>query len=212
METAAVNDAISNETLKTIFERRAVRKYLPYTVDDDILEKIIEAGRMAPSAMNRQPWKFYVATHRDTIALFSKEISRITSKVVLKAAAKHPIETIKTLLHFAPAVFRSSSGDAIFHGAPVVIFITSPGDDEWAGLDIGMCAQNMMLAAKSMGLDSCPVGFAKFIEQTPVYHRLEVPGREKVQLAVIVGYGDEKPELHPRAKNNVIFIDRMECC
>lgn len=212
MKTATANDTLSNETLKTIFERRAVRKYLPYTVDDEILEKIIDAGRIAPSAMNRQPWKFYIVTHRDTIASFSKEISKLTSGVVLKAALKHPVETVKTLLHFGPAAFHSASGDPIFHGAPVVIFITSPEDNEWAGLDIGMCAQNMMLAAKSLGLDSCPVGFAKFIEQTPVFHRLEVPGGEKVQLAVIIGYGDEKPEPHPRVKNNALFIDRMECC
>jgi nitroreductase len=75
-----------------------------------------------------------------------------------------------------------------------------------------MCAQNMMLAAKSLGLDSCPIGFAKYIEQTLVYHKLEVPDGEDVQLAVILGYGDEKPEPHPRIKDNVLFIDRMECC
>lgn len=62
------------------------------------------------------------------------------------------------------------------------------------------------------GLDSCPVGFAKYIEQTPVFHQLEIPKDEEVMLAVILGYGDEKPEPHLRVKNNAIFIDRMECC
>lgn len=102
--------------------------------------------------------------------------------------------------------------DPVFHGAPVVIFITSPKDNEWAGLETGMCAQNMMLAAKSLGLDTCPVGLAKFIDQTATYHRLEVPAEEQVQLAVVIGYGAEKPEAHPRAKHTTIFIDRMECC
>jgi nitroreductase len=212
MKTAIVPDTTSNETLKTIFERRAVRKYLPEMIDDDILAKILDAGQMAPSAMNGQPWKFYIATHKDTIASFSKEIAKITSKMVLQTAIKHPLETIKTLLHFSPGPVALESEDPIFHHAPVVIFITSPKNNEWAGLDIGMCAQNMMLAAKSLGLDSCPVGFAKFIEQTPVFHRLEVPDGEKVLLAVILGYGDENPEPHPRVKNNAIFIDRMECC
>jgi nitroreductase len=212
METENILIVPDTETLKTIFERRAVRQYLPDMIDDDILEKIIDAGRMAPSAMNRQPWKFYIVTHKDTIASFSKEIAKITSKVVLKAAVKHPLETIKTLLHFSPGPIGLESKDPIFHGAPVVIFITAPKDNEWAGLEIGMCAQNMMLASKSLGLDSCPIGFGKFIEQTPVYHQLEVPPGEEVLLAVILGYGDENPESHPRVKNNAIFIDRRECC
>ena len=212
MKTTLINEAADNETLKTIFERRAVRKYLPIMVDDDIIEKVLDACRMAPSAMNGQPWRFYIVTHSDTIALFSKEIAKVTSKVVLKAAVKHPIQTIKTFLHFSPGQIGLESKDPIFHGAPVVIFISSPKDNEWAGLDIGMCAQNMMLAAKSLGLDTCPIGFAKYIEQTPVFHRLEVPGGEEVQLAVILGYGDEKPEPHSRVKNNAIFIDRIECC
>jgi nitroreductase len=75
MKTTIVNDT---DTLKTIFERRAVRKYLPVMVDDELLEKIIDAGRMAPSAMNGQPWKFYVATHKDTIASFSRAIVKVT--------------------------------------------------------------------------------------------------------------------------------------
>jgi nitroreductase len=204
--------ATDNETLKTIFERRAVRQYLSDIPDDDILEKVIEAGRMAPSAMNRQPWRFYIATHKDTISAFSKAIAKVASKAMLKNAVKHPLETIKTLVHFTAGPVHLDSEDNIFHGAPVVIFITAARDNEWAGLDIGMCAQNMMLAAKSLGLDTCPVGFAKYIGKTPVYHKLGIPPAEEVQLAVILGYGDEKPEPHPRIKNNAIFIDRMECC
>jgi len=212
MKKSIINDVATTETLTTIYKRRAVRKYFPDMIDEDVMEKIIDAGRMAPSAMNRQPWKFYILTHKDTIASFSKEIVKIGSKIVLKTAAKHPISTIKTLLHFSPGPISLKSEDPIFHGAPVVVFITAPKNHEWSGLDIGMCAQNMMLAAKSLGVDSCPVGFAKYIEQTPIFHKLEVPDKEEVLLAVIFGYGDEQPEPHPRLKDNVVFVDRMECC
>jgi len=181
-------------------------------IDDDLLEKVLDAGRMAPSAMNGQPWKFYIATHQDTIARFSKTIAALTPNIMLTAAIKHPLKAIKTLLHFSPGMLGSPGGDPIFHGAPVVIFITSPKDNEWAGIDIGMCAQNMMLAARSLGLDSCPVGFGKYIAKTPVYHELGVPSGETVQLAIIIGYGAENPERYPRAGNTAIFIDRMECC
>lgn len=212
MKNEPTADIAGNETLKIIFERRAVRKYLPAMVDDDLLEKVLDAGRMAPSAMNGQPWKFYILTHQDTIARFSKAITALMPSIMLKTAVKHPLKAIKSLLHFSPGMPGSASGDPIFHGAPVVIFITSPKDNEWAGLDTGMCAQNMMLAARSLGLDSCPVGFGRYIEQTPVYHELEASSGEAVQLAIILGYGAEKPEPHPRARHTAIFIDRMECC
>lgn len=212
MKTVISRDTSENETLNVIYERRSVRKYLPNMVDDDIIYKIVDAGRMAPSAMNRQPWRFYVVTHKNTIATFSKEIVKIASKMVMKSAIKHPIETIKTLLHFSSSPIDLDSEHAIFHGAPIVIFITSSRDNEWAGLDIGMCAQNMMLAAKSLGVDSCPIGFAKYIEKTSVFHQLEIPSTEEVVLAIIIGYGNEKPKPQSRIKNNIIFIDRMECC
>lgn len=152
-----------------------MRKYLPEMPKDDLINKVICAGQMAPSAMNGQPWKFYIATHQDTINVFSKEIATIAAKVMRQPALQHPLTALKTLLHFSPGPVSLERDDAIFHGAPVVIFITSPRDNEWAGLDIGMCAQNMMLAARFLGLATCPVGFAKYLEQTPVYHRLEVP-------------------------------------
>ena len=96
--------------------------------------------------------------------------------------------------------------DPVFHGAPVVIFITSKKDNEWAALDIGMCSQNIMLAAKSIGLDSCPVGMGKYIDQTKIYSRLNIPESEHVHLAIIIGYGNESPEVKERIKNNLIYI------
>jgi nitroreductase len=70
-----------------------------------------------------------------------------------------------------------------------------------------MCAQNIMLAAKSLGLETCPVGFGKYVEKTSIFSRLHVPASEEVKLAIILGYGDESPEVHERLTNNLLFID-----
>ena len=48
------------DTLQTIFERRSIRKYRPDPIPDEDLKQILEAGRQAPSAANRQPWHFVV--------------------------------------------------------------------------------------------------------------------------------------------------------
>lgn len=197
---------ITNETLRTIYERRAVRKFKKKPVEPELIETIIDAGRMAPSAINQQSWKFYVITDKALIDSFSREIVSVTLKGFAKSRIKNIASTASHLLHFAHGFDFHALKDPVFHGAPAVIFITGPKDNEWAHLDIGMCAQNMMLAAKSMGLDSCPIGFAKYVQKTKLYPKLEVPDDEEVIIAVILGYGDESTAKHERKKNNIIYI------
>ena len=180
-----------NETIHSIYERRAIRKFKNNPVDKLHIEQLLAAGRMAPSAMNMQPWKFYVLTNKEKIKFYSSEISKV----------------VKNVLHLTLKNFIDIDSDPIFHGAPVVIFITAPKDNEWASLDIGMCSQNIMLAAKSLGYDSCPIGLVKALEKTKVYNELNIPISEEIKLALVIGYADEKPEIHKRNTNNVIFLN-----
>jgi nitroreductase len=203
---ATIDKRYDNAILKTIYERRSVRKYKDKAVEKIIIEQLLDAGRMAPSAINKQPWKFYVLTNKEDIKAFSGEISKAAIKGVVRSGIKGIIKTGKDFLHFSHGTNFLKAEDPIFHGAAVIIFITSPKDNEWAALDIGMCSQNIMLAAKSIGLDSCPVGLGKFVEQTKIYSRLNVPESEHVNLAIILGYGDESPEVKERNKNNLIYV------
>jgi nitroreductase len=195
-----------NETLQLIYKRRSVRKYKDKAVEEDKIIAIIDAGRMAPSAINRQPWKFYILTKMDDIEAFENETAKAATKGILKSGLKNILKTLSSGLLLSHGIDFIKAKNPIFHGAPVVIFITSPKDNEWAALDIGMCSQNMMLAAKSLGLDSCPIGLGKFVEQTEIYSKLNVPKSEHVNLALIFGYGDESPDIHERKKDNVFYI------
>ncbi|HEY0654391.1 MAG TPA: nitroreductase [Chryseosolibacter sp.] len=176
--------------MQIIYGRRAVRKYKGRPVEKNLIEQIVDAGRMAPSGMNLQPWKFYVVTEGDLIQQMDDQI-----RVVVADVYKMPemVEFLKT-------------NNPIFHGAPVVIFITAPKANEWAALDIGMCAQNMMLAAKAAGLDTCPIGLGKFIERTTLFSQLGVQATDHVLLSLSLGYGDEKPLLHDRKKDNLFYV------
>lgn len=179
-----------NAVMKIIYNRRAIRKYKPLPVDKKLIEELLDAGRMAPSALNIQPWKFYVVDDSTFIHAMDKDI-----RDVVRHAARMP-GLAEYLGH----------ENAIFHDAPVVIFITAPQQNEWAALDVGMCAQNMMLAARSMGLDTCPVGLGKFIEQTTLYTLLGIPETENILLSLTIGYGDENPVVHERKKDNVVYV------
>ncbi len=179
-----------NETLTTIHQRRSVRKFKQVPPNKDIIEDLLNAGRSAPSAINKQPWRFYVITNTALITSMAKEIEAVA----------------EGQFQLSHGVHLSRTEDAVFHGAPVVVFISAPKDNEWAELDVGMCAQNMMLAAKSLGLDSCPVGFGRFVEKTKCYSLLNVPASERIVVSLVFGYGDEQPKEHPRRRDNVVYV------
>ncbi len=62
----------SRDLVDIILSRRSVRRYQQKEIPKDVLRKILEAGRQAPSAMNRQPWHFIVVTNNEV----KRELSR----------------------------------------------------------------------------------------------------------------------------------------
>lgn len=209
METiVAIPKTFENGVFEAIYKRRAIRKFHSLSVSSELIEKILDAGRMAPSAINKQPWQFYVITEDALIQKLSKSIMTSSKMALFKSGLK---EVGHTLTH--PSTFHIKEGvnffktdDPVFHGAPLVIYIASSKNNEWAPIDIGMCAQNMMLAAQSLGLASCPIGFGKYIENTEDIKLFHLPEDYQINLALIIGYSNEEPEVHPRTKNNVIYL------
>ncbi|MEM2936737.1 MAG: nitroreductase family protein, partial [Candidatus Bathyarchaeia archaeon] len=60
------------DTLECIRKRRDVRSYIKKEVPDEVINRIIEAGRLAPSAMNLQPWHFIVIRNKETLKELGK--------------------------------------------------------------------------------------------------------------------------------------------
>jgi nitroreductase len=117
------------EVLKTIETRRSVRKYNPIPIPDSELKKILEAGRLAPSAGNKQPWGFVVVRDADR-------------RKKLAEAARNQMWTLD-----ASAIL------AVF-GDPTVpgVYI------RWLERDPMIAVENMILAAWSLGYGTCWIG------------------------------------------------------
>lgn len=116
------------ELLDTVRQRRSVRKYKPALPKDEDVEKILEAGRWAPSGLNNQPWRFLIIkdkVKREAIAKFTRYGHIITN---------------------APVVLC------------VFMDIASSYNRDKDLMAIGACIQNMLLAAHSLGLGSCWLG------------------------------------------------------
>jgi len=197
----------THPVLEAIYTRRAMRKFTEQAVKPDVLNQLLDAGRMAPSAFNGQPWVFRIVRNPVLIKQISSAIGHYTLRQVWKNGPRGVISAIRSMFTFVRTLRHHHPHDHVFYGAPIVIFIAGPRVSEWAALDIGMCAQNILLAATALGLASCPVGFGKFIAHTPYYKQLQLGADEMVYLSIAIGYAADTPPVTQRITGNVQYID-----
>ena len=193
-----------------IFRRRSIRKYKRKQVPAHLIRRILEAGRFAPSQGNCQPWKFVVV--RDPAMIQGMEDFCVASCRKLSGAldyAKYPKGSFKhfvtrakaklfnrlqpNMLHPVPMTVTTAIADggfAVFHRAPTVILLLM--DKRGIGtpeIDIGICGTNIVLAAHSLGLGTCWVGFCKFLNQSREWcARLGIEAPYELAEAITVGY------------------------
>jgi len=170
-----------NPVERVMLERRSVRKYKDKQVPEALVRRILEAGRFAPSAGNSQPWRFVVVRDREMIEGMEKYV-RLRCRVLKfflnwqesplgKLAwfyTQMSARLLPNLVHPIPFGATSLIADGklkLFHGAPTVILIFM--DKRGAAkpqVDVGICGQNMVLAAHSLGLGTCWVGFVEMFK------------------------------------------------
>jgi NADPH-dependent glutamate synthase beta subunit-like oxidoreductase/nitroreductase len=162
---------------KVIYRRRSVRVYKKDPVPKELIKRVLEAGRFAPSAGNCQGWKFVVITDRNIMDELSASTIKFLSVFTKLYQGKDPGRTaLKKMLAFIkPNSFDQRPMVAIqalstpkfgegkldcFFGAPVaILLLTHRLHVSEPELGMGICGQNMVLAAHSLGLGTCYVGF-----------------------------------------------------
>lgn len=182
-----------NETIKTIKERRAVRSYKDKPIEKEKIKEIIECGLWAPSARFLQTWKFIVVTNKSLIKEMGK---RLQDKLIDNPRYYFIKERAKT------------KEDAIFYSASLVVFILGNKENKWSAIDCSLAAENMMIAAKSLGIASCPIGTAQHIKsEKDIIKKLGFPEDYELILAIAFGYPDEKPEAKERNNDAVRWVE-----
>jgi nitroreductase len=172
--------------MQNIYSRRSVRLYKPDPVPDEILLEIIKAGIYAPTAMNQQLWRFAVVTDKTMIDQYSERTKQLWLQIIpLRIGASLGAEggALSKLVNFmkAPATH-------IFHHAPALVFIFAPKKN-FVEVDCAGATENMLLAAQSLGLNSCWIGFALRLEKDKKFREeLKVPKGYKFQAAMVFGY------------------------
>lgn len=179
-------------------KRKSIRKFKPAPVSREQLEKIIEAGILAPSAKNRQPWRFIVVTEKE------KQAALLAMERGLQREKRCPF-----LPDSADFLFDAVNTLKVMKQAPALIFVVNALGAELTkqlsvdervyeicnAQSIGAVIENMSLAAAKLGLGSlwiCNIFFA-FEELSRFLNTEGV-----LYAALAVGVPDESPLARPR--------------
>ena len=169
--------ALSPDAFMAVLKgRRSIRKYRPDPVPEEMVEQLLEAGRWAPSASNRQPWRFIV----------------VRDEQIRNAVARHA----------GIAVIRFSFVD----DAPLLIVLlgdrSNPVYRTYLHEDVGLAGSQIMLQAHAMGLGTCWLGG---IDKDAIARILGVPQTVEIVGMLTVGFPAESPNPRPRKPLEDLF-------
>ena len=204
--TAAVDAAITS--------RRSIRAFLPTPVPREVIEHMLTVAARAPSGTNTQPWQVHVLTG-DALHALSKDILAAHDDPASRATyneeyAYYPTEWRSPYIDRRRKVgwdlygllglkredkagmHRQHARNFEFFDAPVALIFTMDNDLELGSwLDYGMFLQNVMLAARGKGLDTCPQ--AAIANAHLVLRReLGIPESENIVCGMSMGYARDE--------------------
>ncbi len=175
--------------VETIMARRSVRQYKEWPVGRDTVQILLDCGINAPNGMNKQPWALRVVDDPEYIGGVTEVFKKVNPKMAGEPGFKN-----------------------MFRNAPTVIFVAADPVASSSPVDCGLLGENIMLAARAMGLGTCCLGSAAaFMQNNPgaaeYLERLDLPRGYKLLYCIAVGYPDESPAAKERDASKVKFID-----
>ncbi|MBN2049592.1 MAG: nitroreductase family protein [Spirochaetales bacterium] len=166
------------ELLSFIKNRVSIRNFSDEPVNLEALKRILEAGRLAPSAKNRQPWRFIVIREKE-----------LRSRVQNASFGQNHVGT-------APVIIAACTTNVDYR---------MPNGQLSYPIDISFAVSSMMLQIEAEGLGSCVVTTFDEREMKDV---LSIPYLMKVVMLLLVGHSQEKPlPTEKKAFDQVISFD-----
>ena len=168
-----------NPTIDCIMSRKSVRKFDSRTVSAETIETILKAGMAAPSAMNKQPWKFVVVQDK---------------------------QMLKTIADSMPNIRTATAPMAIIVCGDMSKTLDGVAREFWVQ-DCSAATQNILLATHSMGLGAVWNGLYPDLPRCKFISNLLQMDNRYIPLCVVpIGYPAENPEVKNKWKpENVIY-------
>ena len=198
----------TGQLVRLMRSRRSCRNYEDREIDRMLLEDLVKIGSTAPSGTNSQLWTFAIlGSRREVVTLgeqtarFFHALNRRAEKPWLRLLAKIfsgdalgkyyrcYYETVRQGL----LLWDRQGVDTLFHGAAAAILVGGKKTANTPMEDALLASQNILLAAHSLGLGSCMVGFAveAIKRDKKIRKMLQIPDDEAVYAVIALGYPAE---------------------
>jgi nitroreductase len=210
------NEGVRSAVDGVIRARTAVRRFLDRPVDKKLVADILDVARAAPSNSNTQPWRVHAiagevrraltdalgeahAHRQENYTPCYKHLPDVLSEQFRARQNTFAAEYYGCLgIQRADAAARAhqTGQNFRFFGAPVgFIFTIDCTLERGSWLDYGMFLQNIMIAAKARGLDTCPqISFVKY--QEIIRAHLSIPANDTVVCGMSMGYADKTEQVN----------------
>lgn len=205
----AIHMERASSLLNLMKSRRSVRRFKSDSVPKEYLDIILEAARWAPSAGNRQPWRFIIVSNANTLEKIGE---------IYQDMRADDIKGAPTNSDYCQAIskrVRINFYKNIFTTAPILIVVCADAEQSfrsktWA-MDCSIATQNMILMAHALGLGSVIIDFQR-PEHEPqlkgARDLLGIPDDIKLMFILPVGYSDEEPAPRPRMELSQIVYKK----
>jgi coenzyme F420-0:L-glutamate ligase/coenzyme F420-1:gamma-L-glutamate ligase len=185
---------------RALYERRSIRKFQPTLIEQGAIERILNAACQAPSAHNRQPWRFVVLGQGET-----------RRKLVQAMGKSYKSDLQGDGVPASEAEARVSKREAKLLAAPVAILLClskegmaaygdtrrSQAEREMAVQSVALAGANILLAAQGEGLGACWFA-APLFAPAVVREVLELPTDWEPQAMIVMGIPAEDGAPHER--------------
>lgn len=165
-----------------ILSRRSIRQFKPEPVSRDILKKLVNAARLAPSGANLQPLEFIVVD--------DKELRKLL------------FPCLKWAAYIAPEGDPKPGHEPT---AYIIVLVNLQVRDEGYERDVGAAVENMILAALEEGIGSCWIASA---DRDKIQEMLKIPVNYKIDSLLVLGYPDEEPKVEEMKESIKYWKDK----
>ncbi|HOC45631.1 MAG TPA: nitroreductase [Syntrophorhabdaceae bacterium] len=216
------------DLLEAIRTRKSIRLFKSDPVSREQIEEILQLAIRAPSAINLQPWEFYIVMGEEKARLSRRLVKLYREKQiscspgnVKPLSAEFNKRGVESFILMNPYLEKMgmdfnrfiNEGSCNFYGAPTaVIMCLDSAFSEARLVDIGIALGYFVLVAHNFGLSTCPIGLINAYEDD-IKEILNIPDNKNVVIGLALGYRDDSAPINefssPRddVNNFVHWID-----
>lgn len=190
------------ETYDCIVSRRSIRAYTNQQIKIEDLDKILEAGRYAPSGMNSQSCRFTAIQNQNTLSMINSSMKEALLDYVVDENT-HP---------YMSYLINQAKEDNVnfFYNAKTLIIVSNEKNNPTANPDAALTLGNMMLMAHDLGLGSVWLNQLVIIKDLAkvrsAMERIHIPENHEIFGSLVVGYSSTNPLEATKRKMEVKVI------